>query len=292
MYTTYTGYTGTCESVERTVPDVRIVSAIDLKPVELDKGLPGWARRSNPIVRRHLGLYWKTILPETNFLMKLVVIQGGIILLTVPMPFLFDLALPTITAAILLFPFAAYLYFHMIVYIAYASSATVADEVRNNTFSLLMVTPMRLSAIFLSKIAAAIWRQVDDLGLLIVAAAILSLPILVSQYATIWPVDSYPVLSRAAMVIGLVVSLLRLALEPFMIGAIGTACGAALRVRSSAVMATLLLSGSYFLLLNLARLLPMSWPVRFAVEFGLPVVLPIIITWGAIQVAGYLVSRR
>jgi hypothetical protein len=33
---------------------------------ELDRRLPRWARRSNPIVRRHLGGFWKASLPAMD----------------------------------------------------------------------------------------------------------------------------------------------------------------------------------------------------------------------------------
>jgi hypothetical protein len=283
---------GKYQHVQRTSLDVRIVAALERKPVELDTNLPVWARRSNPIIRRHLGMYWKTILPEMGFLVKVVLVQAGLILLTVPMPFLFSLALPTITAAFLLFPVAVYLYGHLLVSIGYASSSTTADEIRNGTLSLLRVTPIDLQAILRSKIAAAMWRQIDNLGLLLIAAALFSLPILISQYATLWPPDEYPALSRAAMIIGLVVSLVRLMIEPVMIGAIGAMAGAALHVRYSAGVTTLLIGFSYFLLINLPRFIPMSWPMRFVTDFALPLVLPLVITWIALKVASYLLARE
>jgi hypothetical protein len=277
--------------VERTSPDVRIVRAIERQPIELDKRLPLWARRSNPIIRRHLGMYWKTILPETGFLVKIVAAQAVLIAATLPLPFLFDLALPTITASILLFPIAIYMYIQMMFAIGYASAVSVADEVHNDTFTLLRTTPMTLESILASKIAAAIWRQVENLTLLIVAAALFSLPILISQYATVWPLDEFPVLSRIGMVLGLVVSLVRLMLEPFMIGALGVMAGAALRVRSSAVIATLIMGLFYFLFINLIRVLPVPWPLQFAFEFVLPVALPLLLIWIALKSANYFLTR-
>jgi len=277
--------------VERTSPDVRIVRALERQPVELDKRLPPWARRSNPIIRRHLGLYWKTILPETGFLVRIVLIQAVLIAATLPLPFLFDLALPTITASILLFPIAIYMYVQLLFAIGYASAGSMADEVRNDTFTLLRTTPLTLESILASKIAAAIWRQVENLTLLIVAAALFSLPILISQYATIWPLDEYPVLSRMGMVLGLIVSLLRLMLEPFMIGALGVMAGAALRVRSSAVVATALMGFFYFLFLNLLRFMRLPWPLQFVVEFVFPLVAPLLLIWVGLRLAKYFLTR-
>ena len=277
--------------MERTSPDVRIVSAIERKPIELDKRLPPWARRSNPIIRRHLGMYWKTILPDAVFLVKIVLIQAGLIAATLPIPFLFDLALPTITASILLLPVAIYMYVQVLFAIGYATAVNVADEVRYDTFTLLRVTPINVQTILASKIAAAIWRQVENLGLLIIAAALFSLPILISQYASIWPLEQYPILSRLGMVLGLVVSLLRLVLEPFMVGALGVMTGAALRVRSSAVVATSIIAFFYFISMNLIRFLKIPWPIQFAIEFVLPVVLPLLIIWGSLKLAERFVTR-
>jgi hypothetical protein len=271
--------------VERTSADVRIVSAIERKPIELDKRLPLWARRSNPIIRRHLGLYWKTILPDVSFLVKIVLIQAGLIAASLPIPFLFDLALPTITASILLLPVAIYMYVQVLFAIGYAAAVNVADEVRNDTFTLLRVTPINVQTILASKIAAAIWRQVENLGLLIIAAALFSMPILISQYASIWPLDENPILSRVGMVLGLVVSLARLILEPFMIGALGVIAGAALRVRSSAVVATAVMAFFYFMAMNLIRFLKLPWPLQFSIEFVLPVALPLLIIWGSLKLA-------
>jgi hypothetical protein len=271
--------------VERTSPDIRLIHNIQKKPLELDKNLPVWARRSNPIVRRHLGMYWKTILPEMGFLVKVVLIQAGLILLSLPMPFLFNLALPTITASILLLPFAVYIYLKVLYSIGSAACTSVADELRNDTMDVLLATPLELNSILGSKIAAAIWRQVDNLGLLIISAALFSLPILISQYASLWPLEEYPVLSRVAMIVGLTVSLVRLALEPFMIGAIGVMAGAALRVRSSAIITMAIFGFFYFVMLNILRLIPMWWPLRFAVEFILPIVLPILISWVSLAIA-------
>ncbi|MEO8610226.1 MAG: hypothetical protein ABI690_20190 [Chloroflexota bacterium] len=277
--------------MERTSPDVRIVRAIERKSVELDKRLPPWARRSHPIIRRQLGMYWKTILPDVGFLVKIVLVQAGLVVVSLPIPFIFDLALPTITASILLLPVAIYMYVQVLFAIGYAAAVNVADEVRYDTFTLLRVTPIDLPTILASKIAAAIWRQVENLGLLIIAAGLFSMPILISQYATIWPLAQYPVLSRLGMVLGLIVSLLRLILEPFMIGALGVMAGAGLRVRSSAVIATAIIAFFYFMGMNLIRFLKLPWPLQFGIEFILPIVLPLLIIWGSLKLAERFITR-
>lgn len=272
------------------------LSVIHLPPKyqspELDQRLPLWARRSNPIIRRQLGMYWKTILPEVDVLVKLITVQIGLVALSLPWPFLFDLALPTITAALLLFPIALYLYGHILLGIGSAAALSVVDELRKGTFDLVRATPISLTSILGSKIAASIWRQVENLSLLMTAVAMLSMPLLISLYATAYPLQTYPLLSRVAMALGLVVSLLRLALEPFMIAAIGQAAGAAFPVRSTAVITTAFLGAFYFLLINLARLIPLAWPLRFIIEFVLPVVLPLLLTWASLRLTERLLTRN
>lgn len=279
--------------MERAKTDIRVIHLPEkYQSPELDQRLPAWARRSNPIIRRQLGMYWKTILPEVGMLVKLVLVQVALVALSLLLPFLFDLALPTITAALLLFPIALYLYGHILFGIGVGAALSVVDEVRKDTFDLVRATPMSLQSILASKMAASIWRQLENLGLLMIAVAVLSMPLLISLYATQYPIDVHPLLSRVAMALGLVVSLLRLALEPFMIAAIGQSAGAAFPVRSTAVITTAFLGGSYFLLLNLLRLVPMAWPLHFVVEFVLPVALPLLLTWGAMRLTERLLTRN
>lgn len=277
--------------VERTAAETPLARFLAIRQADIDKGLPPWARRSNPIIRRHLGLYWKTILPEAKFLRQAFIVQVGLMLLTIPLPGLIDLSLPLITASILLFPFALSLYAHVLANIGTAAARAMTDEFQNNTLNLLLVTPFQTETIIASKVAAAIWRQVEDLGLLLTAAALMSMPLLISQYAMIWPFDEHPLLARAAIIVGLGVSLLRLALEPFMIGVIGILMGAAIRQRSGAVISAIVTTGFYFLLLNLLRLAAMDTAWRLLVEFALPLLLPLLIVAGGLHLTRYCLAR-
>lgn len=281
------------KNVEQAKTDISVIHLpARYKAPELDQRLPTWARRSNPIIRRQLGMYWKTILPEADVLVKLVLVQIALVALSLPWPFLFDLALPTITAALLLFPIALYLYAHILLAIGTAAALSVVDELRKETFDLVRATPISLPSILGSKIAASIWRQVENLSLLMTAVALLSMPLLISQYATQYPLDTHPLLARAAMALGLVVALVRLALEPFMIAALGQVAGATFPTRTTAIITTGFLGVFYFLLVNLARLIPLPWPLHFIVEFVLPVVLPLVITWAALRLTERLITRR
>jgi hypothetical protein len=277
--------------VEQTSTDIRIARIIRSSRTEIDRRLPEWARRSNPIIRRQLGPAWKTILPELSFLKRAVFVQVVLVVLSLQWPFIFDLALPAITASILLFPFAIFMYGHALLSIGISAADAMTNEYQNDTLNLLRVTPFKLETILASKIAGSIWREVEDLGLLLTAAAILSMPLLISQYATLWPLAQNALLARGAMVLGLVTSLLRLALEPFMIGAIGIMMGVALRRRASAVLGMLVAAFFYFLFLNLLRLVPMIWPLRFLVDFALPLAAPLLTIWISLWLARWLITR-
>ncbi len=278
--------------VEQVAPEIRVIRQLQRTKIEMDNQLPEWARRSNPIIRHQLGTAWKTILPEMRFLKRAILVQIVLVLLSLQWPVIFDLALPAITASLLLFPFAIFMYGHALLSIGMGASDAMTKELQNDTFNLLRVTPFKLENIFASKIAAAIWRQVEDLGLLITAAAILSMPLLISSYASLWPLKTYPLLARTAMVLGLITSLMRLGLEPFMIGAVGVFMGVALRRRAPAVLGMLTFAVFYFGFFNLARYVPMGWQVRFIVEFALPLVMPLLVIFASLRLSYWLISRE
>ncbi len=260
-------------------------------PVELDRRLPAWARRSNPVVRRHLGLFWKTILPELDFLLRIYGAQVAIIAISLPIPFLLDLLAPTITATILLLPFALVMYIQTLVLIGYQAAIIMTAELQADNLTLLRVTPLSLRSILGSQVASVVWRHVENLGLLIVAAGLLTLPILITIYAQQWPLAEYPIASRLAMMIGLAVAMLRLVIEPFLIGVIGTTCGVIFRQRSPAVLATFLFTVIYFLAINLPRLLHFSPLPGYLVEFVLPLAAPLAIIAGCFAHSRYLLER-
>lgn len=258
---------------------------------EIDNRLPAWARRTHPLVRRELGSAWRTMLPEIDFMRQAFVVQTVLIGLTLPFPFIIELALPTVTAAIILLPFALVIYARLLVLVGSAGARAMTNEMQNDTLTVLRSTPFNLREIICSKAAAAMWRQIEDLGLLMLGVTLLSTPLLVSHYGTIWSLNEYPIVTRVAFILGLTVAIVRMVLEPFMMGMIGVMMGAALRTRSAATAGTLIVAGFYFLFMNLARLIPMWWPLRFILDFVLPIVLPFAIMWLSVRVTDYLVER-
>jgi hypothetical protein len=240
-----------------------------------DSQLPEWARRSHPLVRRELGRYWRTMLPEIGFLRQAIMLQAGFILLTLVFPVLIDLTLPLITAAVVLLPLSAYLYLRALWMIADSVIRSITRDLNSDTFQLIRVTPFDLRTILFSRIAAALWRVIEDLGLVMVSAAFITMPLLMWRYASLWAPDDYPLISRTAMLLGLVVSLLRLWLEPFMIGMMALYMGAALHTRAASLLGTLILTLFYYLLLNGLQFVEMHWVLRFLADFALPLALPL-----------------
>jgi hypothetical protein len=278
-------------NLDRPPVDVRLLTFLEQRKRDLDMRLPEWARRSNPIVRRHLGIYWKTLLPEVRPLLTMYAFQVLLIALSYPFPFLFDLAMPMITASIILLPLAIFLYGRLLISIGMSSAEMIVDEQKKNTLTVLRTTPIALKDILLSKMAASIWRQVEDIGLLLLAALAFSLPLLILQYASFWPLDEFPIIARTAMALGLAASLLRLLVEPVMVGAIGIMTGAVLPWRNWARASSVVLILFYFLLVNLPRRLPMGWEMRVVIEIVLPLVLPVLVTWCAFRLAHHALTR-
>ncbi len=257
----------------------------------LDVQYPEWARRSNPIVRRHLGVYVKTFPPQFRPLFSLFLIQAVLVLLSVPLPFLFTMIMPLTVVAILMMPIAFYFYFQVLWGVTRDAPNNMLKESQHNTLHLLRVTPLTSRQILLGKIAAALWRRVDDINLVLFSAITIGLPIIFVQYANVWDPGEHPFLIQLGMLVVFGVSVIRVVLEPFMVAAIGVMAGAVIPSRSVAQTATGLLTFFYFLIVNLPRLLNLSLPMRVVVEGIFPVVLPLAIAWGAMSLATHFMTR-
>ena len=277
--------------MESAVSTKRVRVWDDFSPT-LDQHLPPWARRSNPVVRRHLGVHWKVLPLETALLVRLLAIQGALILASLPMPIILPLIFTMLPVALVLLPFVFFAYGRILVHIGLFTTRMIVDEQHNNTLALLRTTPISLPHILYSKAAAGVWRQVEDLGLVIMAAAILTLPTIGLQYATYWPLDEISILSRLTLAFGIVTSLLRLLLEPAMIASLAILIGTTVPVRTPALVS---LGGAgffYFLLINLPRLLPLSLEMRILVEFVLPVALPMLVIALAFRLAVTMLKQE
>jgi hypothetical protein len=211
--------------------------------------LPYWARATNPIVRRHLGLYWRTLPPE---LQPILYFTGGWIvalLIGIFLPFITDIATMLIVVSIMVIPIAMFFYVRALFSIAANSAAAMSDEMRNKTMHLLMSTPMSLDQILLGKVAASIWRKMDDLTLIVQAGALFGPPLIIMQYAGLFPLADSGIISYPLIISMILVALGRLVLEPVMFGMLGVGIGTFVPYRGTAMMSAVALVGFYFLLM-------------------------------------------
>jgi len=291
-------------------PDL-LVDEIDERPPM--ERLPYWARATNPIVRRHLGLYWRTLPPEIE---PIAYMTGGwIILLLIGIfaPFVTDLATTVIVVSVLVIPLTMLFYLRALFSIAANSAAAMSDEMRNNTMHLLMSTPMSVDQIFLGKAAAAIWRKMDDLVLIVQAAALLGPPLIIMHYAGIFSLRDGGPITYILVIAFTIISLIRLVIEPLMFGMLGVAIGAFIPFRSTAMTASVAMVGFYFLLMIMLQQLNLEYiigsmeavqqateatlneaNIRFAlallqtifIDLVLPLLLPYVLIRGIIRVVG------
>ncbi len=258
--------------------------------LEADLRLPLWARRAHPMVTRHLRNF-RTITPEYETLLRIYLLQCGLVLLTLVWPFAYSLIIPLIVAAIFLLPAMGFFYIRSIAHIAHDSSDAMAAEVRNSTLPLMRATPYTAFQVVAAKAAAAMWRQIDIIGLGMLATALFSLPLVLLRVVNIMPIDEYPYVAQGAMMVGFGVAILRVLLEPFMIACIGVCVGAAVPYRTTAVAWTLVLAGFYFALINVAQLLAKSPETWILLDVLLPIVAPLLISAGALLAAKWLIER-
>jgi len=257
----------------------------------VDERLPEWARRSNPVVRRQLGAYWKTIPPQAEPIIRLYLLQMALVVISIPLPFLLDISIILVMVSIIVIPVLFYMYGRLLLGIIIDSSTAMATELSNNTLHLLLTTPLSRRSIYLGKVAASMWRQMDDLSIIILMLALFNTPPIVLQYLNFWPVDEYGFLPHVAVMLGTGAALIRMIIEPFMVGAFGVMLGAALGLRGVAIMATISLTVFYFLFINLIRYVAMIWPLQLVVDFVLPVALPVILTWACLRFTDHLLTR-
>ncbi len=258
---------------------------------EIDTNLPLWARRTNPIVRRDLGSYWKTLTPDMMLVLRVYLVQVGLIAVSFVVPVLFVLLMPTVTVTLVLLPVGVIMYAQILYHIGASAATSVVRERSHATLDLLLIIPYPARHTLFSKVAAAIWRETENLSLIIMGTALASLPLMIIQYDIFLSLTEHPVLMRFGLALGLGMAILRVLIEPIMIGAIGTLVGAVLPARIPAIVTTTLFGAAYFLLINLPRFASLDATGRLLVEIALPIVLPLLIIFFAFRSAAALLVR-
>lgn len=222
---------------------------------------------------------------------KIFVVNIAYVMLTLPFPFLFTIIMPTVMVSMVLLPIGFVMYAYSLLMVGVIASILVSDERRNDSLDLLRVSPRPMLEVLYSKIAAAIWRQLENFSLVLMAVALFSLPILMIRYDMIEVLRDQPLLLRLVLIVALASTIVRVFLEVAMIGAIGAVVGATTTVRASAVMTTAILGVAYFAFINLARLLPLSVEAQLLVEIVLPLLVPPVITVFCLRLASHLLTR-
>lgn len=269
----------------------RVNPIVSDKSEGFDTRLPEWARRDDPIVRRHLRTF-RSITPEAEPIIRIYLLQCVLIALTALWAFAYSMIIPMIVAAIFLLPVMLFFYLRSLVLIASDSSSAIATEQYNNTLEVLRVTPLSLRHIIGAKAAAAIWRQTDVIGLGMLAVALFSLPLVLLRVAELFPPSEYGSLMQVTMALGLGTAILRLLVEPFMVAAIGMLIGAVVPYRTTAILWTVSITVVYFIAINLLPLLSLSLPLWLLTEIIAPILLPVLIGFGALRLAAWVLERE
>lgn len=243
----------------------------------LDHKLPEWARRTNPIVRRELGIYWKIMPIDGWQIGRYMAFQGVIIALSLLAPFLLALMMPFATISIVVLPMVFVLYIYSLFHLTIQAARSMVNETVNDSLDLLRVCPRPLQEILYSKGAAAVWRQIENLGLVIIGTALCSLPLLIIFYDQWVNAVEQPLLMRVGVATALITSVLRIPLEAALGAALGVLVGSMVRQRTPAQLASALLLLAYFVLINALRLPAWSTEIRFIVETVLPLAVPLLL---------------
>ncbi|MEP7290342.1 MAG: hypothetical protein ABI835_01110, partial [Chloroflexota bacterium] len=208
-----------------------------------------------------------------------------------PFPLLFVLLMPTVTVTLVLLPVGLVMYGQILYHIGSSAANSMVRERSHGTRDLLLIIPQPARNAVYSKVAAAVWRQTENLSLVIMGTALASLPLLIIQYDIFLSVNDNPILMRIGLTLALGMSILRVLLEPIMIGALGVLIGAAIPARVPAIVTTCIIGGAYFLLINLIRFAPLDENGRLFVEIVLPIILPLLISFFAFRAATSLFVR-
>jgi hypothetical protein len=243
---------------------------------ELDSQLPAWARRSHPIVRRHLGMYWRVMSPQVEPIAQWYLTQALLIVFTYPVPFLLTIILPIVIISGVLLPAGLAFYARIVSDIGVDASRSMVGEIENATLPLLVATPYPVRDILLAKVAGTLWRQSENISLLMNIVAMSQMPTLVLVYLNRFPPEQYGIVSQLFMVVVFASAIIRIPLELFLTACVANAVGTMTTGRSAAAATTLVIMGFYFVLINMPRLFTLSVLPQLAVDALLPLVAPLI----------------
>lgn len=252
--------------------------------VSLDKSLPLWARRSNPIIRRQLGAHWRVFPPE----LRPIAIWIGyyIAFLAISLTgadFIFIFFIPFALVSAVVFPAILYLYIRSLGQVIADSATAMVTEYTHDSLTLLRTTPFNTMEIILSKISGAVWRRMDDVQDITTYTRTMGGMVILGSYIILFNPANQPNVAQFLSLPMLIASLVRVPLELVMVASIATMLGAYTKSRNSAILATTIFAFFYFLLLLLLRFLGWHWTVQWVIDAVLPIILPIGIIYGSLM---------
>lgn len=272
-------------------PIHNLVRWVTQRDVVMDANLPMWARRSNPIVRRELGFYWKRIFPNVGLIVRALIAQS-LILLIVPPFFLMNLLYPMAVVGFLLIPLLMFLYGRVLIVSLLSAASAMSTAHANHTIDLLRVSLIPLRHIVLGKASASLWRRMEDLDLVMMISTAMALTLtLFSHFANIRP-DDIDWTLRLLSIVTMWVLPLRLMLEPFMLAVLGVAFGTAFHMRSTAVTATFSASLFYYVLMLLPFSFGLTLMWRVVFQVVLPVIIPLVVIVLATAFAEHSIENK
>jgi hypothetical protein len=256
----------------------RVARLFAYDPEVIDTYLPRWARRSNPVVRRHLGLYWRVLPPDWEYVERIYLFEALLMAFTLAMPYMFQMIAALSLTSFALIPLLVFFYARVVVYVSHDAAVTMVSEVAENTIMLIRTTPASLTRILLSKASAAVWRRIEDLGLVIWGAVFVSLPLAAMHVGLLYNESEQLLFTRALVMVIVAASVARLVFEPLMFAAMGLLFGTLVPHRVGAATWGLAYVVLYFLIINAPRLLILTPTEEVLLLILLPAFVPLVMT--------------
>jgi hypothetical protein len=257
-----------------------IIRSAFQRDFEVDRNLPPWARRTHPVVRRHLGTFWRVMPLQPDIMLRWYLIFSLAVMSTLLAPFMYTVVLPLCLIGLALLPFSLIYYARTLYELASDASRSMVREIEGKTLDLLLTSPMTAREVLSSKIAATLWRQSDPMTTLLQIVMFSQLPTHMLIYINAFPPSDYPYAMQFLTVIVFGASLLRIPLEMFMVSSIGHYIGTTTRGRSTAAAQTLAIIVVYFISVNMFRLTHLPPLADLIVNAVIPVAAPLLIGLG------------
>jgi hypothetical protein len=258
---------------------------------EMDEGLPRWARRTHPMVRRQLGPFWKLMPINVRQIARIIAMQWALLAAALALPGLIGLVMPVSIVSLVILPAALALHVRTLGRIAIRAASSMVIEREDDALELLRVTPLPLQEIIDSKAAAAVWREVEDVALVLIGLATSALPLALVLWDSWLGLDVQPLAAVLAAGTMLLVGVLRVPLEALAAAGLGLAVGASARSRTAGRLLAVIGLGVFLAAVNLPRLLP--WPPlpRVLVELALPLAAPALLALVCLRVVRWQIER-